>query len=370
MAAAVLTGVREMELREVPKPQCRLDNLVLKVEACGVCGTDLRTYRHGDPRAAAPWILGHEVAGVVVEIGREAAREVSCKEGDRVVVISTVPCGTCFCCRTGRENLCENSQLLGYAPLQGAYAEYLSVEPVVLKNIRPIPKDLPFDLAALLDPLSCAINGMQKLDVKMGNRVVILGAGPIGTMQAAIASNSGASRVVVVDVLQARLDFSRKVNGNSIFHYCLSTGKGEMPEVMDLLEGEGADRVIVACSSHDAQEQALFMAGRRARVCYFGGLPRTRPSINFMSNELHYKELEIVGAYASTYEQQLLAMDMITERRINAEELTASVALENLVQTFRKLDKGKFLQKAVALPWVSSDGSGTVEVESSDSRKH
>lgn len=349
MKAAVFTNIRTMELRDVPKPECRADNLILKVAACGICGTDLRTFRNGDPRAVPPWVMGHEVAGVVAAIGKQAAHQVKCKEGDRVVVISTVPCGTCIYCLTGRENICENGHLLGYVPLPGGYAEYMSVEPVALKNIRPIPDDVPSELAALVDPLACAINGMQKLEVKMGNTVVIIGSGPIGTMMGTMAMNSGASKIVMLDILSTRLQLSKKVNGNTIFHYYLSPGKGELPEVMEILGKRGADRVMVACSSNDAQEQALLLAGNSARVCYFGGLPKSKPAINFMSNHLHYKELVILGAYASTYEQQLMAMDLIKTGRIKMKEIATVKALEQIVGMLQQLEEGKIL-RGVTLP--------------------
>lgn len=348
MQAAVLHGVEDIRIEEVPRPDCPDDGLLLKVVACGICGTDARTYFNGDERARPPWILGHEVAGVVAEVGKAARQETDVREGDRVHVISTLACGHCEYCRMGMENLCVERGLLGYRPHPGGYAEYMPIARVALRNVMKLPEDLPFEHATLIDPFSDALNGVERLQVELGDTVVVIGAGPIGTLQAQVARARGALQVILVEINEQRLARSRSILGDDRMVY-FSPGKGDAVDaVLNATQGRGAERIIVACSSGQAQEDALRMAKKRARIVYFGGLPKGRPTIQFASNYLHYGEIEVTGAYASTYKQQHQALAMIHSGAIEADKyITHILPLPEIAKGFGYIRRGESLKVVV-----------------------
>lgn len=349
MKAAVYQGIGRISLEEVPKPQCPSDGLLLRVKACGICGTDVRTYYNGDERARPPWILGHEVAGIMEEVG-EKARDVNVEAGARIHVISTFSCGYCQYCRMGMENLCENHKLLGYDPFPGGYADYMVVPQIGLRNVMEVPDDLSLELATLTDPLSDALNGVEQLDVHLGDKVVVIGAGPIGTMQAQTIRARGAELIILVDLNRNRLELARKVLGDDKVTYLDSSQNDVAETVMAKTEGRGADRIVVACSSVQAQEEALKMAARKGRILFFGGLPATNAVIEFSSNFLHYRELTVVGAYASVFKQQKLASELIRTGAIDAEKIiTQKLPLSRIEEGFELIKNGDAL-KVVILP--------------------
>lgn len=350
MMAALLTGPVAITVSEVPTPQAGEDELLLRVDACGICGTDVRTYRNGDPRAPYPWLLGHEVVGTVVQVGRGAASRVAVKEGDRVFVASILSCGTCRWCRAGRHNLCTLHHLLGFAPYPGAYAEYMVVPEIALKNVFPLPPGSAPEACTQADPFSNVINGQEILEVNLGDAVVVIGAGPIGCMHAHVARLRGAARVLMFDVAAERLALSRQAvpDPGVTFHH--ASGDAAVETVLDATGGEGAQRVVVACSSHEAQQDALRMAGKQARVLYFGGLPKHRPTIEFDSNILHYGEVTVCGSYGATLPQMQTALEMISSGRVAMDRIvTHRLPLSHAGEAFRLLDQGQAL-KAVVVP--------------------
>ena len=213
MRAAFMTDVNAVEVRETEEPKLDPRGAILRIEACGICGTDARTFFNGDPKAPAPWVLGHEPVGVLEEVGPEAVLPPGVSAGDRVFLGSILTCGECRWCMEGFQNLCERHLLYGYEPFPGAYAEWAAVPPIATKNLIPLPPHLPSDLATVADPFACALNGVEVLDVRLGDTVVILGTGPIGCWQAVMCRDRGASRIFMTDVKQDRLDAATDVVG-------------------------------------------------------------------------------------------------------------------------------------------------------------
>ncbi len=348
MKAAVLEGVERISIEKVPRPECPDDGLLVKLEACGICGTDARTFFNGDDRARPPWILGHEIGGIAIQIGEQARREVDVQEGDRVHVISTLSCGRCEYCRMGIENLCIHRGLLGYQPHPGGYAEYMPIPRIALRNVMKVPDDVPLEHATLTDPLSDALNGVERLGVEFGDTTVVIGAGPIGTMQAQIIRTIGAQKVILIDINEQRLEISKSILGEDRLVYLISEGGDIVEVVLAETGGKGAERVLVACSSNQAQEDALLMAKKRARIVYFGGLPKMKPTINFASNYLHYGEHEVTGAYASNYKQQHQALKMIRSGNIRADKyITHIISLDEIATGFEYIHSGEALKVVV-----------------------
>jgi L-iditol 2-dehydrogenase len=345
-----MTDVNAVEVREAEEPKLDARGAILRVEACGVCGTDARTFFNGDPRAPVPWVLGHEPVGVLEEIGPEADLPPGVSKGDRVFLGSILTCGECRWCLEGFQNLCEHHLLYGYDPFPGAYAEWAAVPPIATKNLIPLPPHLPSDLATVADPFACALNGVEVLDVRLGDTVVILGTGPIGCWQAVMCRDRGASRIFMTDVKQDRLDAATDVVGAFIDDAFLAGEDNGVEAVRSRTAGVGADRVSVAAPSKQAQQAALEMAAKRAKVVYFAGLPKHDPVSPLDMNELHYKELAILGAYGATHRQYRITMDYLDRRQEElARVVTHRFSLDHISQAFETIRDGSGL-KMVILP--------------------
>lgn len=350
MKAAFMTAVDAVEVRETAEPKLEPAGALLRVEACGICGTDARTFFNGDPRAPVPWVLGHEPVGVLEEVGPEASLPAGVTKGSRVFLGSILTCGECRWCVDGFQNLCEHHLLYGYDPFPGAYAEWAAVPPIATKNLIPLPEDLPSDLATVADPFACALNGVEMLDVGLGDTVVILGSGPIGCWQAVMCRDRGAGRVYLSDVNRERLEVALGVVGRFVDDAWVAGEDNGVGEVMSRTGGRGAERISVAAPAKQAQQAALEMAAKRARVVYFAGLPKHDPVSPLDMNQLHYKELAILGAYGATHRQYRITMDYLDRRKEDlAGVVTHRFPLERIAEAFETIRSGAGL-KMVILP--------------------
>ena len=265
MRAAYMTAVNAVEVRDdTVEPVVDPAGALLRVEACGICGTDARTFFNGDPKAPVPWQLGHEPVGVLEEVGPEAELPSGIEAGDRVFLGSILTCGTCRWCLEGFQNLCEHHLLYGYDPFPGAYAELAGVPPIAMKNLIPLPPELPSDLATVADPFACALNGIEQLNVRLGDTVVILGTGPIGCWQAVMARDRGASKVYMTDVSGERLGVALEAIGGVVDEAWVAGEDNGVEEVLSRTGGHGAERVSVAGPAQPAPQAALGMGAERA----------------------------------------------------------------------------------------------------------
>src|SRR5215210_4627413 len=207
-----------MDVGTAPDAVCPEDGVLLQVLACGICGTDVRSFYNGDRRIEAPWVLGHEISGEVVEIGPRAEEEVAVAGigvGDAVHCISTLWCGRCRMCRSGAENLCLDGELMGFDH-PGAYAERVVIPSIALKNLFRIPDGLSAAHATFADPLSDVICGHKDIGIGLDDAVVVIGAGPVGT---ALARLQGAGQVLLLERTAARLELAREILGDDRVAY-------------------------------------------------------------------------------------------------------------------------------------------------------
>lgn len=348
MRAAVMRDVGAVDVDDVPEPKTDPAGALLRVEACGICGTDARTFFNGDPRAPVPWVLGHEPVGTLVEVGPDADLPPAVARGDRVFLGSILTCGECRWCTGGYQNMCERNELYGYDPYPGAYAEYAAVPPIATKNLFPFPPDLPSFLATVADPFACALNGVEVLDPGYGDTVVVLGCGPIGCWQAVLCRDRGVGRLALSDVSADRLDRALSIVGRFVDDAFVAGEDNGVEEVLRLTGGAGADRVIVAAPSKEAQAAALLMAGRRARVVYFAGLPKHDPVSSLDMNQLHYKELAVLGAYGATHRHYRITMGYLDRRRADLEPIvTHRLPLDEIADGFAAIRSGSALKVVI-----------------------
>ncbi|GHV26129.1 alcohol dehydrogenase [Spirochaetia bacterium] len=309
MKAAVYLDKDKMEVREVPTPKPDADSVLVKVHACAVCGSDIRIFHHGNSRVKPPQILGHESAGEVVEVGANVTRV---KKGDRISIGSDIPCGECSFCEAGIGNNCQINYAMGYQ-FAGSFAEYVLLNKTVMNfgPVHKIPDTMSWDEAALAEPLACVLNAVELTNIRLGDTVVIIGAGPIGCMIIPIAYMSGASKVIVIQRSRPRLEAARKFNANV---YICSGEEDAIGRVMEETNGLGADVIFTANPNPQSHIDALRMAKNRARINLFGGLP-AGSSVTFDTNIIHYKELIVCGAHGSMPRHHQEAVNLIAAGR-------------------------------------------------------
>ena len=312
MKAAVLEELGKLTVKEVPVPAVEDDGVLVKVHACAVCGSDIRIYHHGNPRVALPAIMGHESSGVVAGVGKDVTRF---KQGDRVAIGADVPCGECTFCRAGIGNNCQINYAMGYQ-FPGSFAEYVYLNRTVVNfgPVHAIPAHVSFDEAALAEPLGCVLNALELSIVRLGDTVVIIGAGPIGCMIIGVALKMGATKVIVVQRSRPRLEMARKFGADV---YICSAEEDPVARVIEETGGLGADVVLTACPSPEAQVDAIAMAKNRARVNFFGGLPKGKSNVTLDTNVIHYKELFIMGAHGCVPRHHKQAVDLIASGAVD-----------------------------------------------------
>jgi len=347
MKAAVFYGPNDLRVEERPVPTPAENELLLQVGACAICGSDLRTYRFGARNITGPVVTGHEVAGTIAGVGKSLQGP---SVGDRVAVAPAVPCGECPYCLRGIETMCDNLRSIGYE-FDGGFADYMIVPWSAVKAgcVNPVPENLTFEEATLAEPLACAINGQELLNVGSGDTVAILGAGPLGSMHAALARNRGASKIIISDVQEHRLELAKAFAVDAVID---ATREDVTARVLEETGGAGASVVIVAAPSAKAQEQSLTLAAKHGRVSFFGGLPKTNPFASLNANLIHYRELFIMGAYGSMPRHNRQALELLASGQIRAASLIGLVVpLERIAEGFDAVAQGKVL-KVVVRPGV------------------
>ena len=350
MKALRFYAPEDVRLEDVPEPECGPDEVKLRVRNCSTCGTDVKILHNGHQNLTPPRTIGHEIAGEVVEVGSgvNAAFGSDWKVGDRAQVIAAVPCGDCHECQKGWMAVCQNQTSVGYQ-YDGGFAEYMIVPRQVLQvdGLNRIPDNVGDDEASAAEPLACAINAQELLGIEEDDTVVIFGAGPIGCMHIRIAR--GVHRcgpVYLVDVNADRLAMSADaVHPDEVIN---AAEEDVVERVKDLTGGRGADVIITSTSANITQEQAIAMAARNGRISFFGGLPKTNPTITCDSNVVHYRQLHIHGANGSAPEHNKRALEYISTGQVPVKDLiTEHIALDNVLDAFSIVENGKAIKVTV-----------------------
>lgn len=350
MKAAVFYGPRDIRFEEVPNPKITEDQFLLKVGAVAICGSDLRTYLHGHFKITPPHILGHEFAGTIVEVGGNVE---GVKVGDRVAVHPGIPCGHCYYCKKGQQNMCEDRPGIGTS-IPGAMAEYVAIPKGTLEagTVAPIPEGKDFELGTLGDPLVSALNGQENVDIQFGDTVVILGAGAIGMYHAMLSRLRGAQQIILANPGKDRLDYAK--DHNIADHYFdLKPGEENKKEfqdfVNDLTEGRGAEVVIVANTATASAVQGVELAAKNGKVMLFAGFPKDAPQLSLDGNLIHYRQLKVMGSLGSTPLQYQKAIKMLVNGQVDGRAVvTNRIPLSKIVKEgFEKMIDGTAIKVVV-----------------------
>jgi L-iditol 2-dehydrogenase len=342
MKAAVFYAPMDVRFEEVDIPEVKPGEVLVKIEAALTCGTDVKTYRRGHPTIirTIPSLFGHEWSGVVVETGAGVDKF---QPGMRVVAPNTAPCNQCYYCKSGRQSLCQD---LVY--LNGAYAQYLSIPArIVQQNTYAIPDDLDFDEAALLEPLACVVHGADRTDVRLGDTVAIIGAGPIGLMFLQLIKMRGA-RVIVADMSPYRLEVARNLGADA------TVNAGQVANLVQAVKsltdtGYGPDVVIEAIGLPETWQQAVEMARPGGLVNLFGGC-KSGTQFSIDTSRIHYDEVRVMGVYHHTPRHVRIARDLLARHQIKTRALiTSRTPLEGVIDALTMPNDAKI--KVAVIPW-------------------
>lgn len=341
MKAIVYHGPGDIRVQDVPVPSRGDDELLVKVDACAVCGTDLKSQKHGNPRIKGPLTMGHEFTGLVSEVGPQAVGGFSV--GDRIVMATSVSCGECYYCRRRWPNLCVDLAPMGFS-YPGGMAEYVVIPARALKNGHVIktPPETPPGHAALSEPVSCAVNSLSQCDLEDGDTVLVLGAGPLGLMNACVARSLGAGKIILSEVNDARLAQAEALGCDVLIN---PTKDDLTARVMGETNGLGADIAIVAAPAAAPQEQAVNLVRKRGTVVLFASLPKGASHLNVDSRPIHYGELRVVGTSDSAPWHVEKAVELLSSGAVPAAKLaTHTLPLEQIHQAFKLMESGESLR--------------------------
>ncbi len=343
MKAAVYYGPGDIRVENRPDPQPTADNLIVEVHCCAICGTDVKISTVGNPRCHPPRIIGHEMVGHITHVGAEVK---GFSVGEKITLATTVACGECDYCGIGLGNVCPNATPISY-DFDGAFAEFVAIPPQALKggNVIKVPAGVPDESAALCEPLSCAINAQQLAGVKPGDKVLIIGGGPLGAIHAEIAKALGASDVMISELSEVRLELLKGLK-----NVLLIDGSREdvLAVVKSRTRGLGADVVIVCAPAAKPMEESVNYARKGGTVSLFASLPKDHSAITLDSRTIHYGELRVVGASDSRPEHVQKAVNLIAGGRLDVTSIvTHKVALEDIHDGFTLMKELKSLKVLV-----------------------
>jgi len=334
----------DVRIEDAPEPTPGPRDVKIRVRACSTCGTDVKISRFGHHHIDPPRVMGHEIAGEVVEVGAEVE---GWAPGDRVQVIAAIPCGRCEFCTAGRMTICPNQTSMGYH-YDGGFAEHMVVPEAVLAvdGLNRLPDGLSFAEASVAEPLACAINAQELVHVGKGDDVVVIGSGPIGCLHVRLARSRGAKRVLLVELSRERLDMAAaKVDPDAAI---CAADTDPVEAVLALTDGRGVDVAITAAASGTAQEQAVRMMARQGRISFFGGLPKDDPIIALDSNLVHYRELMIMGANGSSPAHNERALELIASGDVPVADLiTHRLPLEQALDGIGIVSRGEAIKVTI-----------------------
>ena len=342
MKAALLYGVKDLRLEEVDIPEVGPGEILVRVRAATTCGTDLKIYRRGYVGGIIkyPQPFGHEWAGDVVKVG-EGVQGI--EEGMRIRAGNSTPCYKCPMCQKGLYNLCENRTWLW-----GSYAEYVKVPaPIVKHNLHIIPLNLSYAEAAITEPLACVLHGALKAGIKLGDTVVVIGAGPIGILHTQLAKRMGAKKVIIGDLVEERLKIAEKLGADVTINV---SEEDITSRVREETGGLGADVVLEAVGLPTTWQKALELVAKGGTVLEFGGCP-SGTKIEVDTELLHYSEVTLLGTFHATPEEFSKAFDLISSGQINVKPIISmEKPLEEIKEVFDSILQSKKVLKVSITP--------------------
>lgn len=334
MLACYLIKPGVIELRDIPKPEPADGEVLVKVEAALTCGTDLKAFLRGHPFIPMPGPFGHEFSGTIAEVGKRVNKF---KPGDQIMTVHTAPCLKCRYCAKKVFNLCEN---LMASKILGAYAEYILIpEHIVKQNLYHKPFSLSFDVAAILEPLSCVVHIINKLNLQ-NSKSLVIGSGPIGLLHLLLLKQKG-SRVLITGLEHDRLDLANQLGADMI------TPPSELDRAIETFtDGLGVDFVF-ECTGHlEVWERAINYVRRGGTIILFGGCKKGT-IVTYDTHRLHYDEITIQGSFHFNPSDVRIAYKLLKDSLAVANLISGRYPLKDITIAFERLSRGEGLKYAI-----------------------
>jgi len=354
--AAILHGKEKIQIEDVAPPALKPGEVRIRIEAALTCGTDLKVFKRGyhAKMIVPPAVFGHELAGVISEVSGVGVHASACaavtiprcgielqpwRVGDRVVAANSAPCGGCFHCRAGQENLCEDLLFLN-----GAYAESIAVPArLVQKNLLRLKPETDFCDAALVEPLACVVQGVEDTQLRAGQNVLVIGAGPIGLMFVALAKNLGC-HVTVAGRRAPRLEAAQRLGANQVVD--IGDGSGLVAKVREATKTH-FDAVIEAVGQPVVWEAAVHLVRKGGAVNFFGGCP-SGTAITLDTTLIHYSNLTLLASFHHTPRTIRRALEFIETGVIRAADFVdGECPLTQLPELFKSMAAGNRVIKTL-----------------------
>lgn len=316
MKAVVYYDKQDIRVEDIPLPEVKPGALLVKVEACAMCGSDFKTFNNGNPRMNPPITMGHEFCGTIETIGDGVS---GFSIGDKIVMATSVSCRTCFYCKKGWTNLCIDLRPMGfYYP--GGMAEYVLIPARAVANghVVKVPASMDPVQAAMAEPVSCAVNAAENCRISRGDTVVVVGAGPLGIMNLFVARSMGASKVILAQREGKRYEMAQQFPADRLVN---TTTEDLVQVIKEETDGIGADCAIIAAPSPEPQEQSLDLVRKKGSICLFASLPVGKNLLSLDSRKIHYNELNVVGASDSTAEHVRKAVSILADPAFPTDKL-------------------------------------------------
>jgi len=322
MKAGVLYDVYDLRVEEIDKPEVQDEEVMIKVKANGICGSDVHFYKEGELGPFVvnePYVPGHECSGEIVDLGRKVK---GIERGDRVVVEPGIPCRKCEFCKEGKYNLCPEVVFLSAPPIDGTFSEYVSIP---YDFVYKIPSSMTYWEGALVEPAAVGVHACNRAGVTAGNSVAVLGVGPIGLLTLQAAKSFGATQILVVDILDQRLNMAGELGAHSTIN---ATEEDVTQRILEAIEGKGIDIVFETAGSIQTSQLAVKVAKRGGTVVHVGWANSKKFEYNIA--EVMEKELDIIGInrYANAFSTTI---NLINDGKIKVKPLiTHDFKLENI----------------------------------------
>jgi L-iditol 2-dehydrogenase len=343
MQALLLSQYKHLELTDIPQPEIGPSDLLIRVKACGICGSDVHGFDGSTGRRIPPLVMGHEAAGIVERVGSSVTRF---RAGGRVTFDSTVYCGECFFCLRGQQNLCDNRQILGVSCKEfrryGAFAEYVAVPERISYKI---PDNVPFAHAAMIEAISVAVHAVSITPIVMNDTAVVVGTGMIGLLVLQALKLAGCGRVIAIDVDDAKLKAARELGADNVINSKTGNAKAE---VLALTYGRGADVAIEAVGASNPIATAIDSVRKGGAVTLVGNLS---PDVQIPLQSVVTRQIRLIGSCASCGEYPT-CLDLLSRGAIRVDSMiTAQAPLRDGASWFDRLySKEPNLMKVILEP--------------------
>ena len=329
----------DVRLKDIPRPEISSEELLFKVMACGICGSDvMEWYRI----KKAPLVLGHEAAGDIEEVGSKVK---GYKKGDRVFITHHVPCNTCRHCLRGHHTACETLHTTNFYP--GGFAEYVRVPPLnVDRGVYPLPDDMSYEEGTFIEPVATVVRAQRMADISPGDSVLVIGSGIAGLLHIQLARSLGAGRIIATDINKYRMNAAKRFGADAV----INAKEDVQLRVRETNEGRLADKVIVCAGVMSAAQQAIQCTERGGTVLFFA-VPEPGNNLSVPVNEMWRNEVKLMTSYGAAPYDLSTALELIKAGVLNVGDMiTHRLPLEKTGEGFKLVAEGGESLKVIIKP--------------------